>query len=217
MTIVVPETVRETAARVDITETPEGLAAIHRNGCPAIIWRRQAADHFRNWIDGLDPDRLPTSRVILRPDAVQEAVEHICRLAGTPPCEERACLAGDIAALAFVFADIMQSEFLQLRLDIVKTVFHQERYVDGVTARLVCTYRGPGTQYGLSSDGHSRPSFLSVPTCAPIILRGTEWPVSPQCDFLHRSPPLEGTGKTRLVLALDPVGNQRSTNHYSLH
>ncbi len=209
--------VKETAARVGITDAPEGLTAIHRRGYPAVIWHREPAVRFRTWINDLDPALLPSTRVTLRPDAVREAVDHLCSIAGTPQCEERAYLAGDIAALAFIFADVMQTEYLQLRLDIVKTDFYREFHIDAVTARLVCTYRGPGTQYCLSCDGSTPANVLAVPTCAPIVLRGTHWPVSPPCDFLHRSPPIEGTGKTRLVLALDPVEDRDSAHHNLLH
>jgi hypothetical protein len=44
-----------------------------------------------------------------------------------------------------------------------------------------------------------------VATGAPILLRGTLWPGDPPSGLMHRSPPIEGTGETRLVLVLDPV------------
>ncbi|MCZ4269037.1 DUF1826 domain-containing protein, partial [Rhodobacteraceae bacterium G21628-S1] len=40
---------------------------------------------------------------------------------------------------------------------------------------------------------------------APIILRGTRWPETPVSGVLHRSPPIAGTGETRLLLVLDPI------------
>ena len=46
-----------------------------------------------------------------------------------------------------------------------------------------------------------------VPTGAPILLRGTLWPTVPRSGLLHRSPPIEGTGETRLMLILDPVSD----------
>jgi hypothetical protein len=44
-----------------------------------------------------------------------------------------------------------------------------------------------------------------VPTGAPILLRGTLWPEQPKSGLLHRSPPIEGSGETRLLLVLDPM------------
>ncbi|MEM8851819.1 MAG: DUF1826 domain-containing protein, partial [Pseudomonadota bacterium] len=77
-------------------------------------------------------------------------------------------------------------------------------HVDAIHARLVCTYRGPGTQYGLSTDGAPPTRVFTVPTGAPILLRGSLWP-GEATGLMHRSPPIEGTGITRLVLVLDAV------------
>ena len=45
----------------------------------------------------------------------------------------------------------------------------------------------------------------NVPIGSPIIIRGTLWPVGVTPDLLHRSPQIEGTGESRLVLILDPI------------
>lgn len=207
----------EPIARTGIVETPEGLSAIRRPEYPAVIWQRTPTTRFQDWIDTLDPQLLPSARTTLRPNAVPAAVEHLCRAAGTPECEERDCLVGDIAALAFIFAEVMQADYLVMRLDIVETNACRKFHIDAVTARLICTYRGTGTQYGMSSDGGPPPDILTVPTGAPIILRGTTSPVSAPAGFLHRSPPIEGTGETRLVLVLDPVDSSDTASHHLIH
>lgn len=45
----------------------------------------------------------------------------------------------------------------------------------------------------------------TVPTGAPVILRGTLWPETPEANLRHRSPPIEGSGETRLLLVIDPI------------
>ena len=57
-------------------------------------------------------------------------------------------------------------------------------------------------QYGISTDGREPKRIFTVPTGAPILLRGTKWPEPPHSGLLHRSPPIEGSGLTRLVLVL---------------
>jgi hypothetical protein len=89
--------------------------------------------------------------------------------------------------------------------DAVTTNACRRFHIDAVTARLVCTYRGTGTQYGIGADGAEPRRVFTVPTGAPILLRGTLWPERPHSGLLHCSPPIEGTGETRLVLVLDPV------------
>lgn len=201
----VREIVSDAAIGVGVADTPEGLSELHRPGCPAAIWRRPPLPGFQSWIDGLDADVLPRARVILRPDAVRDAASEVCNAAGTPVGPERDRLADDIAALADIFAGLMQARWLRLRLDVVTTNACRKFHIDAVTARLVCTYRGTGTQYGISTDKAEPRRICTVPTGAPIVLRGTRWPERPRSGLLHRSPPIEGTGETRTVLVLDPV------------
>ena len=143
--------------------------------------------------------------MVLRPEAVPDAASQICDVCGTPDCAERARLIDDVAALADIFAGLMDAPYLQLRFDVVTDNACRKFHIDAVKARLICTYRGTGTEYGIARDGAEPPRIITVPTGAPILLRGKLWPESPRSGLLHRSPPIEGTGETRLVLVLDPV------------
>ena len=201
----VREIIRDAAIGVGVADNPSGLTAIHHPGCAAAIWRRQPTSAFQSWIDGLDPKLLPSARVIVRPDGVRDAAAAICDTSGTPLCLERDRLVDDIAALSDIFAGLMRARWLRLRLDPVTTNACRRFHIDAVTARLICTYRGTGTQYGISTDGAQPARIFTVPTGAPIVLRGTLWPEQPRSGLLHRSPPIEGTGETRLLLVLDPI------------
>lgn len=199
------ECVEDAAIGVSMVDTPEGLSAIQQPDCAAVIWRRRGLADFQSWIDALPPDRLPSARVILAPGAVRQAVVQICDAAGTPDCAERKRLVDDTASLADLFAGLMRAPFLRLRFDVVATNACRRFHVDAVTARLICTYRGTGTQYGVSSDGTEPGKVFTAPTGAPMLLRGTLWPERPNSGLLHRSPPIEGTDETRLLLVLDPI------------
>ncbi len=199
------ETVRDAAVGVGVADTPEGLEAIRHPGCAAAIWRRAPLPGFQAWIDELEPEHLPTARVVLRQDAVRDAARQICETAVTPDCAERDWLIDDIAALADIFADVMGASWLRLRLAAVATNSCRKFHIDAVTARLICTYRGPGTQYGISTDGEEPSRVFAAATGSPVILRGTLWSDGHKAGLLHRSPPIEGTGTVRLVLVLDPL------------
>ncbi|MEM9636763.1 MAG: DUF1826 domain-containing protein [Pseudomonadota bacterium] len=199
------ETVTEAAVGVGIASSLDGLSAIHHPGCAAAIWRRPLQDTFGAWLNTLEPDQLPNGRVILRPDRVRDALLQMCAIAQTPAGRERDALIDDAALLAASFARLMNAPYLRLRLDVVTTNACRRFHIDAVTSRLVCTYRGTGTQYGISTDGAEPTRVFTTPTGAPIVLRGTLWPERPASGLLHRSPPIEGTGETRLVLVLDPV------------
>lgn len=197
--------VKNAAIGVAIADDPDALNAFLQPGCAAAIWRRQMPPEVQSWLDGLDPDALPRVRLILRPDEIADAVQRLFDTAGLPARSERDWLAGDIVGQADMFAGLMGAEFLRLRLDVVTTNACRRFHIDAITGRLVCTYRGTGTQYGISSDGDDPKRVFTVQTGAPILLRGTLWPAEPPSGLLHRSPPIEGTGATRLVLVLDAV------------
>ncbi len=201
----VREIVEDAAIGVGVADAPEGLSAIHRPGSAAAIWRRRPLPGFQSWIDALEPERLPKARVILRPANVHEMVIQICEASGTPDCTERERLVDDVTALADIFIGLMPAPYLRLRFDVVTTNACRKFHIDAITARLICTYRGTGTQYGISTDGAEPRRIFTVPTGAPILLRGTLWPERPKSGLLHRSPPIAGTGETRLVLVLDPL------------
>lgn len=197
--------IKRAAVGVGVTDSPDGLAKIEMPGCAATIWRRQLATEFQTWINALDPVQLPKGRLILRPAAVPNAVRELCDIAGLPDQAQRAWFESDVTELANRFASIMQAPYLRLRLDVVDTNACRKFHIDAIYARLICTYRGTGTQYGTSFDGADPKRIFTVSTGAPMIMRGTLWPQNPQSGLLHRSPPIAGTGETRLVLVLDPI------------
>ncbi|WP_136658342.1 DUF1826 domain-containing protein [Nitratireductor sp. XY-223] len=185
------------------------LNAIGEPDLKAVIWLRQPLPSFQDWMESLDPARLPAARVILRPDNARYAVMQACDSAGTPDCPERNRFIDDVAALSEIFSHLMETPYLRLRLDVVSSDACRKFHIDAVTARLVCTYRGPGTQYGMAAEHAAPAEICSVPACSPFLMRGTRWPGSGSSRLVHRSPPIEGTGKTRLLLVLDPVSDRR--------
>lgn len=203
------------APPVGIVHHPDALNLIYHPGIAAVIWQRSPLASFQRWLDGLTPGQLPRLRTTLPPALVREAMTTICNAQGTPNDRECMRLIDDVAALADIFAKLMQASFLQLRLDVVSTNSCRKFHVDNVMARLICTYRGTGTQYG---DGAEPRSIFTVPAGAPILLRGTRWPGHSQGSSLrHRSPPIADTGETRLVLVLDPVTEAENAPQASIH
>lgn len=201
----VREIVADALAGVKTTGLPDGLSAIHRPDCAAAIWHRDPPPAFRPWIDALGLDNLPRARAVLRPAAVADAVHNMCDLAGMPDRPERAWLVEDVAALARRFSHTLRAPCVRLRFDAVTTNACRRFHRDAVTARLVCTYKGTGTQFGVSVNGAEPATIFTVPTCAPVVLTGSLWPTQPSPVLLHRSPPIEGTGEVRMVLVLDPA------------
>lgn len=201
-----------------ISDTPGGLAAIRRSGCAVAIWRRRLPTKFQFWINNLKPEQLPVSHCVLSPEMVCEALADVTSACGVPVGPENDLLVDDAAALSAIFADVMRAPRLRVSLEAVSGNASCGFHVDPVAARLVCTYRGAGTQYGVSTDGTDPSRVFSVPTGSPVIFRGTHWPETPISSLVHRSPPPDGIEGPRLVLVLDPVYEfEGGPNHHFVH
>lgn len=201
----VAEPMTEGVASVRFVDDPTSLSVLRQPDCAAAIWRRKMPPAIHTWLEQLKPVHLPHGRVTVPVDSVEQAVGHLFDIAEMPEGEARDWLQTDITDLATLFADLMAVGYLRLRLDVVANNACRKFHIDAVTARMVCTYRGSGTQYGVSANGQDPHVVLEAATGAPIFLRGTMWPENPPSGVRHRSPPIEGTGETRLVLVLDPI------------
>lgn len=183
------------------------LSGIKQPGVAAAIWQRDPAPEFGDWMASLPSEHLPKLRTLIGVDAVEGCIHAACSLAGTPAGAARDMLASDIAALASLMGEIMETPLLHLRLDVVSTNACRRFHVDNMTARMLCTYRGSGTQ--LAQPG-AEASPVSVSPGSAVLLRGRRWPGTEQTELLHRSPPIEGTGETRLLAVIDPAFDHKT-------
>ncbi|MEO0343260.1 MAG: DUF1826 domain-containing protein [Pseudomonadota bacterium] len=192
---------------VRITDSAQGLHILKQSECAAVVWQRELDPRVLAWISNLSAAHLPKTRTVLKVASVRAEIDRAFTALGVAVSVERDLFADDVAALAEVFAELTNAPYLRLRLDPVTTNACRKFHVDAMIARLVCTYRGAGTQYGTSRNGADPQHIEAVPTGAPMVMRGTLWPERPLSDLRHRSPPIEGSGETRLLLVLDPVAN----------
>lgn len=202
---------------VTTTEDPATLQTFLEEPIAGTVLRRQMPEDAKNWLATLDPDKLPRGRVILPPSAIGATVNHLCDMASTPLGAERSWLEADIKGLAQTFAKLMSVKFLRMRLDVVTTNACRKFHIDAINARLICTYRGTGTQYGYTDDGSEPQHIHTVATGDPILLRGTAAAIRPPEGLLHRSPPIEGTDETRLLLVLNPIEENEVDPHQITH
>jgi len=183
----------------------EDLSHFQSGDCAATLLQRTLLREFQLWLDTLPTDQWPTGRIVLRADRLKDTVENLCAISALPKTENRALLINDIVHLGETFAALMGVSYLRLRLQKVTNNACSKFQIDAVSARLICTYRGTGTQYGVSYNGEEPTEISTVATGSPILLRGTLWPEATSTQLLHRSPPIAETGKTRFLLVFDPV------------
>lgn len=122
-------------------------------------------------------------------------------------------LANDIAAHAERLAQLLDRDTLAIRLEVVETDACRRFHSDYVTARLILTYAGPGTQWLDNADAARLCEGVAAEALEPralapgqiALFKGREW--SATGAIVHRSPPIAGTGQRRLVLVIDPAAD----------
>jgi hypothetical protein len=182
----------------------ETLDAVTRAGVAAAVWRRRLEPAFARAIDHHPAGAFSALRITVPLPAIGGAVEGWARAAGLAE-EVAAFLGADAAALAARFARLLSSDRLALRIDVLDGNACGRFHVDRMGARLLCTWRGPGTEFAVPGPDGTPLPVGRLPTGAAAVLRGTLWPGHEATALLHRSPPIAGTGTTRLLLVLDPA------------
>ncbi|MEO1304215.1 MAG: DUF1826 domain-containing protein [Pseudomonadota bacterium] len=174
--------------------------ALHR-ATDAAIWSRTVPAGVHAWINELAAEMLPARRSVLSPDQVAACMRDAFQDVGVLLSPALRWIAEDAQALASHVARAANTPLVRMRLDPISNNACRLMHVDNIFARLICTYRGPGTELGLQSG--DSPAMAQVPTGLPIYLKGKQWPGADLAGLNHRSPPIEGTGLTRWVLVLE--------------
>ena len=196
-------------AGIGTCDAAEGLAAIGNPGMELVIWRRALPRRLQAWLERLDAACLPDLRVLVRPGDLRRAVEPHLDRCGMPPGDLRDLLLGDVDDLVSAFAGIIRSGLVDVRLERVSHDACWKFHRDYVEARLLTTYRGPATEWVQPIDAgralREQKSYkgplerLRVHDVA--IFKGNC--TGPGSGIVHRSPPVAGTGCTRLLLCLN--------------
>ena len=109
-------------------------------------------------------------------------------------------LASDIACPATRFAQGTDTDRVAIRLKIVETDACRRFHADYVTAQLICTYVGPGTQRLDATDAVALAAGAAPETLTIRDLRTGDVPVfkgrlwASDAPAIHRSPPIAVSG-----------------------
>ncbi|MBL22415.1 MAG: hypothetical protein CMM48_00795 [Rhodospirillaceae bacterium] len=190
-------------------DTREGLAAINGPDAELVIWQRTLPAGLRDWISQTDVDHLPYLRILVEPDGLPPALEPLLDEFGLPADDKRDLLIEDIDKLVRMFADITRGEFVDVRLERIEHDACKKFHRDNVEARLVTTYRGPTTEW-VRMDHAEHALRQQKQYDGPIehlgehdvaFFKGSR--AGTNNGVVHRSPPIAGTGATRLFLCLN--------------
>lgn len=137
-------------------------------------------------------------------DTPEAAVDGVIGALGQPV---PLALAADMARLAQVFATIAGRERVRVRLDGVTGDSCRRFHMDAVGLRLLCTYRGAGTQWTMCGPDCRAPH--QAPACSVALLKGSRRAPPPPAGCLHRSPPVSALPedkRARILLCIDEPG-----------
>jgi hypothetical protein len=171
------------------------LAAIRQPGINLAIWQRAVPGAVASEIAGLDLCCLTEVRLAAPADALAAPLAEAMAAWAAP------ALMADVLALAADFAAIMATPAISVRLEAIAGDACRRWHADYVTARLITTYLGPGTDW--LPDGAGEGDARRLPSGAVAMFKGHGW--APEAPIIHRSPPIAGTGQHRLVLVLNPA------------
>ncbi|WP_303979370.1 DUF1826 domain-containing protein [Dongia mobilis] len=191
-------------ARLDV------LDRIRDHEVALAIWRRALPPHLSDWLAGQDAGALPRGHILASSTDIVAALCHIFEQGGVTQNDERRSLLADIARLAIRFSMIMAAPAIDIRLDVITGDACWKFHRDRVPARLVTTYRGAGTQWVAPVDAaaalqQQRTFSGNLLTLLPqevAIFKGSI--AEEDMGIVHRSPPIAGSGETRLLCVIDP-------------
>jgi len=144
---------------------------------------------------------------------------------GLPDLSGREALADDVAGLAELYGDLLGCHAVGLRVEVIERAMCPRFHVDRVGIRMLCTYRGPGTEW-LDEDAANRdylgarsgglPDEVSglirdplgvhaVPPFAVALLKGDLWQGNAGRGIIHRSPAVPVYMAPRVLVAFDAI------------
>ena len=181
----------------------EELNEIRDEDVQAVIWNRQTPRSYSSPLGALPAHDVENGRFYVPIGEIGSCIEDLFKEWRWDIGEAQQWLVSDVKTLASQMASILSNSFFRLRVELVRDDACRRFHRDTVRARLICTYSGPGTEFGVARDGERPHHIDTVLTGSPILLKGKLWSCSPRQTVLHRSPPIEKAGVSRLVVVLD--------------
>lgn len=190
------------------------LGAILLPSITLAVWHRASASSLLRWIDALDLAAIDDVRFTASSATLSDCLAAALGQAGYGRSPGATLLRHDIEALAHRFLDIIDQPLIEIRLEVVETDACRKFHADFVAARLITTYRGPGTEWLDRASAHAHVAGTPAASLAirrmdagdVALLKGRLW--APEDALIHRSPQITGSGIRRLVLVLNPGGDE---------
>jgi hypothetical protein len=197
---------------IKVCSTRAGLASIKESNTELVIWERSLPFGLQDWINHTDAASLPDVRILVKPSELWSALEPLLDKSSLRANDMRNRLLADINNLVIGFANIIQSNYVDVRLNRISHDACWKFHRDSVETRLVTTYRGPTTEWVRQANAERavkeqrkfKGPLEKLGDGDVAIFKGRF--TSLNRGIVHRSPSIAETGLTRLLLCL----NQRT-------
>lgn len=199
-----------------ISTSAEALSNVLEPGVNLCVWQRPVVQEVSEELRLLDAHQLPDVRSQSSPATFDADLCALLERYGLQPEAFRAWRS-DLQQLARLYFPLTDGRKVTLRLETTDTDGCRRFHTDRTNLRLLCTYRGPGTEWlpdaqvdrdaqyaGAANEDilrYGEPSQLQPFWVG--ILKGTAYPGNADQGLVHRSPPIANTGHVRVLFCLD--------------
>ncbi|MDJ0877534.1 MAG: DUF1826 domain-containing protein [Halieaceae bacterium] len=195
-------------------DSPDVLQHVSRPDVNLSLWRRPQQEAISQELSVLQASHLPEGRYLTTFATFDDDVCAVLRAHGLEPGDFEHFRA-DLNLLAAHFFRLSEGRKVKFRLVTTDGDNCRRFHVDTRHLRLLCTYRGPGTEW-LSNAQVDRAALRSGAPNEAILRFGEPSEMAPfwvgimkgELDkvgngLVHRSPPIAGSGQTRVLFCLD--------------
>lgn len=202
---------------------------LHRILDPGVnlcLWQRPSQTAITQELAALQGSKLVDKRLDTSRETFDTDTFAWLQLHGFDPADFPNFQA-DLRQLADIFFQVSKDFAVKFRLLTTDEDDCRRFHVDYRHLRLLCTYQGPGTEWLADSQvdraalesGQPNESILRFGKPRLIepfwvaILKDDAYPGNTGQGLVHRSPPIEDTGQTRVLFCMDAVPRERTTTH----
>ena len=192
------------------------LRDIREPGINLCLWQRSVNRAVSSELSSLRATHLPDMRCCTSSASFDDDVNALLQQQDLDPMAFENWRI-DLRLLADVFFSLSEDRDVSLRLEMKDGDGCRRFHVDRMHLRLLCTYHGPGTlwltdaQVDRAAQENGEPNDKIIRFGEPSyfetfwvgIMKGDAYPGNTGRGLVHRSPPIAGSGRNRVLFCLD--------------
>ena len=199
-----------------IGDDPEILRRIQEKGVNLCLWQRDVQPEIVRELSFLTVSSLPELRCTTTAASLDADVCHLLSQQGINP-DGLDNWRKDMQQLANVYFSLSNDRQVTLRIEFSDGTRCPRFHVDRTHLRLLCTYKGPGTEWlsneqvdrHAQANGAANESIVRYGepkrfnTYSVGIMKGEIYPGNSGNGLVHRSPANTGENQSRILFCLD--------------